>query len=65
MSAWTHALCRACYAAVEPGREPHRVENAPAEPCCRCGARTGEPIYYRADPKDFGCRGTGGTHDEG
>lgn len=57
MSAWTHVLCAACYDEAEPGRAPHRVVNAPAEPCCACGTRTVDPIPYRADPGRFGCHG--------
>jgi hypothetical protein len=61
MSQWTHVLCAACYAEAEPGRVPRQVANAPAEPCCACGKKTVGPIYYRADPRRFGCHG---LHDE-
>ena len=62
MSRWNHALCRDCYAAREPGRDPVRLKDAPTVACCACGAFTGDGIYYRADPATMSCKGDGGAH---
>lgn len=64
-SRWQHALCRACYAAVEPGRAPHLVIDAPPDACCRCDEIADPPIYYRADPVRFGCAGVHHEPDDG
>lgn len=58
-SRWTHTLCRDCYAAVEPGRVPHIIEDASPEQCCRCQLPFVRPVFYRAKPEAFEC---GGDH---
>jgi predicted HAD superfamily Cof-like phosphohydrolase len=57
MSAWTHALCRVCWARREPDRTPVKVKDAPSEVCCACGALTPDGIYVRGDPESFECHG--------
>ena len=54
---WRHLLCDRCYAYLEPGRRPVKLAFlAPAE-CCRCGKPAPSPIFYRALPDMFPCRG--------
>ena len=45
----THALCRACWDFLSPGREPARMRAADMEKCCKCGRPTWAGIYIRAE----------------
>jgi hypothetical protein len=65
MSNFTHSLCESCYAALERGRVPSRVNSDLDEPrvkerCCHCGTLHVSGIYYRADPAKMKCQG---AHD--
>lgn len=53
--AWTHPICRACYAKHEPSRNPTKVTGQHEETCCFCNQSTDEGIYYRYDPKRLTC----------
>lgn len=58
MSAWTHALCAACWEAHNPGRPAVKLRgDLPEEPCCACGAKTRDGIYIRKDPHFLRCQG--------
>ena len=61
MSAWTHALCRNCYAKLAPHRVPTGLREPEEEDCCACGYLTQAGIYYRADPRKMRCQGTIGS----
>jgi hypothetical protein len=56
---WRHTLCHDCWTIERPGHVPVTLtEPQKPEPCCRCGQLTDQfPIYYRADPQTFLCRG--------
>lgn len=56
-SAWTHALCDLCYAAIFPGRSATRMNEPIREVCCECAQWTTSGIYYREDPKQMECLG--------
>ena len=56
MADWTHTICEACWRKREPGREPVRLKNPTAEPCCFCGAVTRDGIFVRQDPQDLACQ---------
>ena len=49
MSRWTHRLCRTCYAARRPGREPHIIKDMVDGFCCAC-AGPAPGLWYRDAP---------------
>lgn len=65
MSAWTHLLCEACWNQRNPDRRVAvRAAGASAAPCCSCGKPTDSGIYWRGNPRDFGCFGLGPMHED-
>ena len=51
-SKWTHLICTTDWNRLNPLKKVHEnygADNEP-EPCCWCGALTGNGIYYRLDP---------------
>jgi hypothetical protein len=63
-SPYRHTLCWKCYAAMEPGRTPSLVRDAPPGSCCRCNEIADPPIFYRYEAKAFGCNGVHHEPDE-
>ena len=61
-SAWSHAICEACWRMREPLRVPVRVKDDPRRPCCVCGAWDASGIYFREDPQHMLCKGLGPNH---
>ena len=59
MSRWSHAICRLCWDAQTPDREPTVLRYPHEETCCFCGAVTQEGIYVRENPARLRC---GGEH---
>lgn len=59
MSAWTHAICGACWNRVNPDRQVKGSDfrGGDDEKCCWCAAPTVAGIYLRADPKTLPCAG--------
>jgi hypothetical protein len=56
-SAWTHAICDACWALRNGDRDPFRVIDDPAdEKCCQCG-KACRGIFVREDPSKMHCNG--------
>lgn len=62
---WNHALCRACFAILEPAKEPKSFhsERYPNAACCHCESDA-EDIWYQRDPQQMNCLGTNGVHAE-
>lgn len=57
MSAWTHAICVACWNKLRPETPAQDSDVGRLEDCCWCGAKTEAGIYLRGDPKALLCKG--------
>lgn len=57
MAEWTHCICTTCWVNQNPGREPVRVRDDDAKPCCFCGQKTDAGIYTRCSPEELWCHG--------
>lgn len=50
MSNWNHYSCEECYDDIYHGRQPIKLTEDKAKPCCFCGRPTFSGIYVRRDP---------------
>lgn len=58
-TAWTHAICAACWNAHRPAHPAVDQGTGDVELCCFCGKLTTSGLYVRHEPSQLSCAAPG------